>query len=160
MRNASAEVIDALHKTRSELAAETSESAQAIKADLVGLEETLTLVGKTADDEEVRLKELVAELHENVAEISTQVETLDNESGEKTAKLAFAMTALEQSDELGITPASDVELQHDPEGTHEIFGIRTTNSALGCLLPENATRLALQSLVSADCFQQIWQSGE
>jgi len=97
LRNASTEVIDALHKTRSELAAETSESAQAIKADLVGLEETLTLVGKTADDEEVRLKELVAELHENVAEISTQVETLDNESGEKTAKLAFAMTALEQN---------------------------------------------------------------
>ncbi len=97
LKNASAEVIDALHKTRSELAAETSESAQAIKADLVGLEETLALVGKTADDEEVRLKALVAELHQNVAEISTQVETLDNESGEKTAKLAFAMTALEQN---------------------------------------------------------------
>lgn len=97
LKNASTEVIDALHKTRSELAAETSESAQAIKADLVGLEETLTLVGKTADDEEIRLKELVAELHQNVAEISTQVETLDNESGEKTAKLAFAMTALEQN---------------------------------------------------------------
>ena len=90
-------MIAALHKTRSELAAETSESSEAIRTDLASIEETLTLVGKTADDEEARLKELVAELHQSVADISTKVETLDNESGEKTAKLAFAMTALEQN---------------------------------------------------------------
>ncbi|MEP2810140.1 MAG: hypothetical protein ABJP02_12210 [Parasphingorhabdus sp.] len=97
LKNASAEVIEALHETRAELATETSESSQAIKADLAALEETMTSVGKAADDEEARLKELVAELNENIVEISTQVETLDNESGEKTAKLAFAMTALEQN---------------------------------------------------------------
>lgn len=97
LKNASSDVIEALNKTRTELAAETSESSQAIKADLVALEETVTLVGKTADDEETRLKNLVAELHESVADISTKVATLDNEGGEKTAKLAFAMTALEQN---------------------------------------------------------------
>ncbi|GAB5481639.1 MAG: hypothetical protein Pars92KO_13960 [Parasphingorhabdus sp.] len=97
LKNTSADVIAALHKTRSELAVETSESSEAIKSDLASIEETLTLVGKTADDEEARLKELVAELHQSVADISTKVETLDNESGEKTAKLAFAMTALEQN---------------------------------------------------------------
>ncbi|WP_108809882.1 hypothetical protein [Sphingorhabdus sp. Alg231-15] len=97
MKNASTEVIDALHKTRAELATETSESSQAIRADLAELEETLTLVGKTADDEDARLKELVSDLHQTITEITTKVETLDNESGEKTAKLAFAMTALEQN---------------------------------------------------------------
>lgn len=97
LKNASSEVIEALHQTRSELAAETSESSQAIAADLTALSDTLTLVGKTADDEETRLKELVAGLHQNVADISIKVDTLDNESGEKTAKLAFAMTALEQN---------------------------------------------------------------
>lgn len=97
LKNTSAEVIEALHETRTKLAAETSESSQALKADLSALEETLTTVGKVADDEEARLKALVAELHENISQISIKVETLDNESGEKTAKLAFAMTALEQN---------------------------------------------------------------
>lgn len=99
LKNSSAEVIDALHKTRAEIATETSESSQAMKADLAALEETLTHVGKTADDEETRLKQLIAELHQSVEEISAEVETLDNEGGEKTAKLAFAMTALEQNSE-------------------------------------------------------------
>lgn len=99
LKNASAEVIDALHNTRQELATETSASSQAIKADLAALEETLTLVGNTADEEETRLKKLVAELHESVAEITAKVETLDNEGGEKTAKLAFAMAALEKNSE-------------------------------------------------------------
>lgn len=97
LKNTSAEVIEALHETRTKLAAETSESSQALKADLSSLEETLTTVGKVADDEEARLKALVAELHENISQITIKVETLDNESGEKTAKLAFAMTALEQN---------------------------------------------------------------
>ncbi|WP_422343931.1 hypothetical protein [Parasphingorhabdus sp.] len=97
LKKASAEVITALHETRAELATETSESSQAIKSDLAALEETLSNVGKAADDEEARLKALVAELNQNIVDISTQVETLDNESGEKTAKLAFAMTALEQN---------------------------------------------------------------
>lgn len=97
LKNASAEVIEALHQARLELAAETSESSQAIRADLTSLEETLTLVGKTADDEETRLKQLVSELHENITDITAKVSTLDNESGEKTANLAFAMTALEQN---------------------------------------------------------------
>ncbi len=97
LKKASSEVITALHETRAELATETSESSQAIKSDLAALEETLSNVGKAADDEEARLKALVAELNQNIVDISTQVETLDNESGEKTAKLAFAMTALEQN---------------------------------------------------------------
>lgn len=99
LKNASTEVIDALHNSRMELAAETSASSQALKAELAALEETLALVGTTADDEEARLKKLVTELHESVTEITTKVATLDNEGGEKTAKLAFAMTALEQNSE-------------------------------------------------------------
>ncbi|QTD56074.1 hypothetical protein [Parasphingorhabdus cellanae] len=99
LKNASAEVMEALHETRAELATETSESSQAIRADLAALEETMASVGKAADDEEARLKKLVAELNQNIIEISAKVETLDNESGEKTAKLAFAMTALEQNSE-------------------------------------------------------------
>ena len=97
LKTSSSDTIDALHQIRSELATETSESSQAIKADLEELKNTIALVGTTADNEETRLKELVSELHQNISDISIQVDTLDNESGEKTAKLAFAMTALEQN---------------------------------------------------------------
>ncbi|MEP3224434.1 MAG: hypothetical protein ABJO01_00540 [Parasphingorhabdus sp.] len=97
LKDASSEVIAALGKTRSELASETAESSETIKAELASLEETISLVGKAADDEESRLKTLVQDLHENITEITKTVQTLDNESGEKTAKLAFAMTALEQN---------------------------------------------------------------
>ncbi|MEH6756531.1 MAG: hypothetical protein V7676_03350 [Parasphingorhabdus sp.] len=99
LKNASTEVIEALHQTRAELATETSESSQTLKADLTALTDTLTLVGITADGEEARLKELVSQLHQSISEITTKVATLDNESGQKTAKLAFAMTALEQNSE-------------------------------------------------------------
>ncbi len=39
----------------------------------------------------------MAELHESINKISEKVRSLDNESGEKTAKLAFAMIALEEN---------------------------------------------------------------
>ncbi|MEW4466698.1 hypothetical protein AB1K62_02555 [Parasphingorhabdus sp. JC815] len=97
LKDTSAEVIEALHNTRKELATETSASSQAIKTELLALEDTLALLGTTADEEELRLKRMVAELHQGVVEITAKVETLDNEGGEKTAKLAFAMTALERN---------------------------------------------------------------
>ena len=50
-----------------------------------------------ADHEDSRLKELIAGLNDGITKIVTEIEQLDNESGEKTAQLAFAMTALEQN---------------------------------------------------------------
>ena len=97
LRKTTAETIEALRKTRSDLAAETSESALAMRADLDGLEAALASAGKVADDEEARLKALAATLSQTVSEISDNLEKLDNESGDKTAKLAFAMTAMEQN---------------------------------------------------------------
>ena len=97
LKTTAAETLEALNKTRAELATETSESSQAIRSELDALEASISSVGTTADDEEKRLNALVSELNESVREISTKVEDLDNESGEKTAKLAFAMTALEEN---------------------------------------------------------------
>ncbi|MEO9600599.1 hypothetical protein [Parasphingorhabdus sp.] len=97
LKDTTSETIDALQKTRSELATETSESALAMRADLDALETTLATVGEIADGEEVRLKTLATTLNENISEIAENVKNLDNESGEKTAKLAFAMTAMEQN---------------------------------------------------------------
>ena len=92
-----AETIEALRKTRADLATETSESASARRADLDLLEASLAAAGKAADDEEVRLKALAATLNQNISEIAENLKNLDNESGEKTAKLAFAMAAMEQN---------------------------------------------------------------
>lgn len=92
-----AETIEALRKTRADMATETSESALAMRADLDLLEASLAAAGKVADDEEVRLKMLAATLNQNISEIAENLKNLDNESGEKTAKLAFAMTAMEQN---------------------------------------------------------------
>lgn len=99
LKETSGEVIEALHKTRSELATETSRSSQAIRSDLDELGTTLENVRSAADDEDVRLKQLIAELNRSVLEISENVALLDNTGGEKTAKLAFAMTALEQNND-------------------------------------------------------------
>lgn len=99
LKETSEEVIGALHKTRSELATETSQSSQAIRSDLEQLGTTLETVRSAADDEDIRLKQLIAELNRNVVEISENVAQLDNSGGEKTAKLAFAMTALEQNND-------------------------------------------------------------
>ncbi|MGB5483102.1 hypothetical protein [Parasphingorhabdus sp.] len=92
-----AETIEALHKTRTGLATETSESALAMRVDLDALEASLAAAGKVADNEEIRLKTLAATLNQNISEITENLKNLDNESGEKTAKLAFAMTAMEQN---------------------------------------------------------------
>ena len=97
LKNSSTDVIDALHKARTELATETSESTLAIRTDLEALEGSLASLRTSADEEDERLKALVSTLNQNIVEISENVAELDNESGEKTAKLAFAMTALEQN---------------------------------------------------------------
>ncbi len=92
-----AETIEAIRKTRADLAIETSESALAMRADLDALEASLAAAGKVADQEEVRLKALASTLNLTISEIVENLKNLDNESGEKTAKLAFAMTAMEQN---------------------------------------------------------------
>ncbi len=97
LKRTTEETIEALRKTRSELATETSESALAMRADLDALEASLATAGKVADDEEVRLKTLATTLNQTISEIADNLKNLDNESGEKTAKLAFAINAMEQN---------------------------------------------------------------
>jgi len=97
LRKTTSETVDAIHKTRAQLAAEASESAQAMRADLDMLEAALASAGEIADAEEVRLQALAETLNRNISDIAENVKNLDNESGEKTAKLAFAMTAMEQN---------------------------------------------------------------
>jgi len=97
LRKTTSETVEAIHKTRARLATEASESALAMRADLDALETALASAGKIADAEEDRLKTLAATLNQNISDIAENVKNLDNESGEKTAKLAFAMTAMEQN---------------------------------------------------------------
>jgi hypothetical protein len=97
LRKTTSETVEAIHNTRAQLATEASESALAMRADLDALESALANAGKIADDEEARLKALAADLNQNISDITENVKNLDNESGEKTAKLAFAMTAMEQN---------------------------------------------------------------
>ncbi|WP_417621555.1 hypothetical protein [Parasphingorhabdus sp.] len=97
LKNTTSETIAALHKTRSELATETSDATLAMRADLDALESALAAASQIANDEEVRLKAMAATLNQNISDIAENVKNLDNESGEKTAKLAFAMTAMEQN---------------------------------------------------------------
>lgn len=99
LQNNANEVIEALRSTRAELATETAASAQSIKSDLEVLENTLAKLGKTADEEETRLKSLIDELQQRISEINEDVSSLDNDSGEKTAKLAFALKALEENNQ-------------------------------------------------------------
>ncbi|WP_373490122.1 hypothetical protein [Parasphingorhabdus sp.] len=97
LRQTTAETVEAIHDTRAQLATEASESAAAMRADLEALETALASAGKIADDEEIRLQALAATLSQNISDIAENLKNLDNESGEKTAKLAFAMTAMEQN---------------------------------------------------------------
>ena len=97
LRKTTAETVEAIHKTRAQLATEASESTLAMREDLDALESALASAGRVADEEEVRLKALAATLNQNISDITENVKNLDNESGEKTAKLAFAMTAMEQN---------------------------------------------------------------
>lgn len=97
LKESAEETIAALRNTRSDLATETSESALAMRADLDDLEAALVAAGKVADDEEYRLKTLAATLNRTVSEIAENVKRLDNDAGDKTAKLAFAMSAMEQN---------------------------------------------------------------
>lgn len=97
LRKTTSETVEAIHKTRAQLATEASESALAMRADLDALELALATAGQIADEEEVRLKALATTLNQHISEIAENVKNLDNQSGEKTAKLAFAMTAMEQN---------------------------------------------------------------
>jgi hypothetical protein len=97
LRKTTSETVEAIHKTRARLATEASESTLAMRADLDALETALASAGKIADVEEDRLKTLAATLNQNISDIAENVKNLDNESGEKTAKLAFAMSAMEQN---------------------------------------------------------------
>ena len=97
LRKTTAETVEAIHQTRAQLATQASESTLAMRADLDALETALAGVGKIADEEEVRLQALAATLNQNISDIAENVQNLDNESGEKTAKLAFAMSAMEQN---------------------------------------------------------------
>ncbi|MEH6828427.1 hypothetical protein [Parasphingorhabdus sp.] len=97
LRKTTSETVEAIHKTRARLATEASESTLAMRADLDALETALASAGKIADVEEGRLKTLAATLNQNISDIAENVKNLDSESGEKTAKLAFAMSAMEQN---------------------------------------------------------------
>lgn len=99
LRKTTSETVDAIHKTRAQLATKASESTLAMRADLDALESALASAGQIADEEEVRLKALAANLNQNISDIAENLTNLDNDSGDKTAKLAFAMTAMEQNSE-------------------------------------------------------------
>ncbi|ASK87871.1 hypothetical protein [Sphingorhabdus sp. SMR4y] len=99
LRKTTSETVDAIHKTRARLATEASDSAASMRADLDALETALESAGKIADAEEVRLKTLAETLDRNISEIAENLANLDNDGGEKTAKLAFAMNAMEQNSE-------------------------------------------------------------
>lgn len=99
LRKTTSETVDAIHKTRARLATEASDSAASMRADLEALETALESAGKIADAEEVRLKTLAETLDRNISEIAENLANLDNDGGEKTAKLAFAMNAMEQNSE-------------------------------------------------------------
>lgn len=97
LKDTSNEVIKALKTARIDLAKDASETSSALKSDLQELETTLSTVRAAAFEEEERLKVMASDLNDNIALISANIRNLDNESGDKTAKLAFAMTALEQN---------------------------------------------------------------
>ncbi|MEH6789600.1 hypothetical protein [Parasphingorhabdus sp.] len=97
LRKTTAETVETIHKTRARLATEASDSSQALRTDLEALESALTKAGAVADQEENRLQALAAALNQNVADIAENMKNLDNDGGEKTAKLAFAMSAMEQN---------------------------------------------------------------
>ncbi len=99
LRKTTSETVETIHKTRAQLATEASDSTTAMRADLDALETALASAGKIADEEEVRLKTLAETLDRNITDIAENLANLDNESGDKTAKLAFAMTAMEQNSE-------------------------------------------------------------
>lgn len=93
------EVIEALQSARTGLEEETAASAKVIKTDLEGLESTLEKLSNAASEEETRLKSLIAELNEHISKANDDVSSLDNEGGEKTAQLAFALKALEENNQ-------------------------------------------------------------
>jgi hypothetical protein len=99
LRKTTSETVETIHKTRARLATEASDSTTAMRADLDALETALASAGQIADGEEVRLKALAETLNQNISEIAENLTKLDNDSGDKTAKLAFAMTAMEQNSE-------------------------------------------------------------
>lgn len=90
-------VIADLQQARKALAGETAQAAQALKTDLATLEKSLEAASSLAAEEELRLKNMAQQLDEKITEIANNIHSLDNESGEKTAKLAFAMIAMEQN---------------------------------------------------------------
>ncbi len=97
LKNTTTETIDALNQAREKLAQETSGASATLRDDLDALEISIGNVRQAADEEDVRLKALATELNASVLEISENMKLLDNDGGEQTAKLAFAMTALEQN---------------------------------------------------------------
>ncbi len=97
LKDTTSETIGALHKARAELATKTSDSTLAMRADLDALESALTAAGQIADEEEARLKTMAVTLNQNITDIAENIKNLDNEGGEKTASLAFAMSAMEQN---------------------------------------------------------------
>ena len=99
LRNGADEIIEALRSAQKNLAKDSSDSTQVIKSNLNDLEATLNDLGSTVEEEEIRLKSLVAELQQQISEVNQDVASLDNESGEKTAKLAFGLRALEENNQ-------------------------------------------------------------
>ena len=97
LQTTTAQTIGAIHETRAQLATDASESATAMRAELDALEAALANAGTVADSEEARLKALADNLNQNISDIVENMKNLDDESGEKTAKLAFAMNAMEQN---------------------------------------------------------------
>jgi len=97
LKKASEEAVTLLNETQETLAKESSTTTQSIQSDLNEMQSSLENVKAFADLEESRLKEMIANLNDGINTIVSDISELDNESGEKTAKLAFAMTALEQN---------------------------------------------------------------
>ncbi len=97
LKQAADDTRKAIAETRTTLTSDGAEASSALREDLEALENRLVSVGEVTESSEERLKQLSEQLQEKVSEITDTMATLDNEGGEKTAKLAFAMTAMEQN---------------------------------------------------------------
>lgn len=163
LRQTTSETIEALDKARADLASETADSSQALAKDLETLETGLTAISNAAQDEEARIKILVDELNTNIVEMSNNVDLLDNESGEKTAKLAFAMTALEQN-----SAALQLSLEQGhgaADGMIErmenlLIALDTGARELDETLPAAFKRMDKQSILSGNALEKVTKQAQ
>ena len=97
MLSSANEVLNSLRQARSDLMSEGTHSTKLLRGDLESIELSLGLFRENVHTEDGRLRDLISLIEQSVEGVAARVSNLDNEGGDKTAKLAFAVTALEQN---------------------------------------------------------------